>query len=85
MRLPILLNVLRRVAVLCVVAFCIGWVLHKIEAKLHSSGEPAGFVHGTLHGALMPLAMPNLLVGSDVTIYAEKIPGALTSSVTRWA
>jgi hypothetical protein len=30
---------------------------------------PAGFGRGVLHGALMPAAMPNLLVGRNVTIY----------------
>jgi hypothetical protein len=32
---------------------------------------PAGFTYGLLHGAIMPMAMPALLAGQDVTIYAE--------------
>ncbi|MBA4147422.1 MAG: hypothetical protein H0X66_04850 [Verrucomicrobia bacterium] len=69
------MGLLRRVVTLCLIAVCIGWTLHKIEAHLHASDKPAGFVHGMLHGALMPLALPNLLVGNDVSIYADTNTG----------
>jgi len=36
---------------------------------------PAGFARGMVHGALMPCALPNLLVGNDVTIYAAENTG----------
>jgi hypothetical protein len=36
---------------------------------------PAGFARGVAHGALMPCALPNLLAGNDVTIYAENNTG----------
>ena len=39
-----------------------------VSASAHVPG-PAGFGRGVLHGALMPCAMPNLLIGHDVTIY----------------
>lgn len=32
--------------------------------------DQAGFAMGMLHGAMMPAAMPNLLAGVDVPIYA---------------
>lgn len=35
----------------------------------------AGFWYGTLHGALMPMALPALLAGQDVPIYAERNTG----------
>jgi len=39
------------------------------------STRPAGFSRGMLQGALMPMAMPNLLIGSDVIIYAQNNTG----------
>ena len=46
-------------------------------AKLSNRPDsgPAGFGRGVLHGALMPGALPNLLVGKDVTIYAPNNTG----------
>jgi hypothetical protein len=34
-----------------------------------------GFGFGALHGALMPMALPGLLVGQDVEIYASNNSG----------
>jgi hypothetical protein len=34
-----------------------------------------GFAHGLLHGAIMPMALPALLAGRDVVIYAERNTG----------
>jgi hypothetical protein len=39
--------------------------------------QPAGFNRGLLHGILMPIALPNLLVGNDVPIYAAHNTGRL--------
>jgi hypothetical protein len=64
------LRVLRTVASILVLAFIIGWVLQRSAEALNRSNERAGFGRGVLHGALMPLAFPNLLVGKDVPIYA---------------
>lgn len=41
----------------------------------HATAEPAGFARGVLHGALMPMALPALLAGQDVPIYAEANTG----------
>jgi hypothetical protein len=38
---------------------------------------PSGFAYGMLHGAIMPMALPALLAGQDVTIYAESNTGRL--------
>jgi hypothetical protein len=68
-------RVLTRVLQALLAAFLIGWGL-KHAAEMTSKGDrPAGFAHGLLHGALMPLALPNLLVGNDVTIYAPNNTG----------
>ena len=66
---------LRRIITFLIVAFCFGFVLRHTSAALAKSPEPAGFLRGTLQGALMPVALPNLLIGNDVTIYAANNTG----------
>jgi len=44
-------------------------------ARFYPRTGPAGFWHGTLHGALMPMALPALLAGRDVPIYADPNTG----------
>ena len=58
-----------------ITAFLVGCVVHFAASRLHDDGKPAGFVRGMVHGAMMPMAMPNLIVGNDVPIYAEKNTG----------
>ena len=48
---------------------------YRISAQLERSAEPAGFRRGLLQGALMPMAMPNLVVGKDIVIYAQRNTG----------
>jgi len=38
---------------------------------------PAGFGHGVLHGALMPMALPSLLMGMNVEIFSANQTGRL--------
>jgi len=52
-------------------------VVHRSAQRLDRNPEPAGFGRGVLHGALMPLALPNLLLGIDVNIYAANNTGRL--------
>jgi hypothetical protein len=52
---------------------CVTGLLAKLSNRPESG--PAGFGRGVLHGALMPGALPNLLVGRDVTIYAPNNTG----------
>ncbi len=60
-----------RLAVYVVLAFAIGALLNRVAASLERSARPAGFTRGVLQGALMPMALPNLLVGRDVAIYSQ--------------
>jgi len=69
------LRALSRVAIFLVLAFCIGAVLNRVAASLEKSATPAGFERGMLQGALMPMALPNLLVGRDITIYSQNNVG----------
>jgi hypothetical protein len=68
-------NVLYRVAFIIALAFSIGLLLNKISAHYESDNRPAGLFRGMLQGALMPMSMPNLLLGKDVIIYSEKNTG----------
>jgi hypothetical protein len=70
-----LVTVLRRLALLVALGFAIGWVLNHAEAALEKRQEPAGFLRGLVQGALMPITMPNLILGHDVAIYAANNTG----------
>jgi hypothetical protein len=72
---PLYRKLLVRILVLLVAANCIGLVLHYSQRFTQAAGRQAGFGRGMLHGALMPLALPNLLVGQDVDIYARQNTG----------
>src|SRR5258706_3480578 len=64
-----------RLGCLLAVAACIGGGLNLSAARLERDARPAGFARGLVQGALMPLAMPNLLMGNDVVIYASHNTG----------
>lgn len=65
-----------RLLVSIAVAIAVGGTLHWTLKKLERHDDrPAGFGQGMVHGALMPLALPNLLVGDDVTIYSTNNTG----------
>jgi hypothetical protein len=65
------------IQIVCVfaIAVVVGAGLNHAAAVFERSGRQAGFGQGVLQGALMPMAMPSLLVGRDVKIYAENNTG----------
>ena len=64
-----------RLLIFAAMASGVIWIIHRSSESFDRSAAPAGFTRGMLHGALMPLAWPNLLLGSDVTIYAARNTG----------
>jgi hypothetical protein len=68
-------GILRRIATFLAVALCIGVFMRFMSGRLQQNTGPAGFRQGVLQGALMPCALPNLLVGNDVIIYAANNTG----------
>lgn len=64
-----------QIACIFLIAVIVGAALNRAAAALQRSGRQAGFGQGMLQGALMPMAMPSLLLGRDVTIYAENNTG----------
>lgn len=45
--------------------------------RFYRPAEPAGFKMGVLHGTLMPAALPALLMGKNLPIYASSNEGRL--------
>ncbi len=70
-----LLQILLRTLTVAVVAVSLGWMVQRCSASLDRDAAPAGFARGMLHGAIMPMAMPNLIIGQEVTIYAPNNTG----------
>jgi len=68
-------KILRRIGGVLLLAFLVGVALNRISISLERSARPAGFARGIFQGALMPMSMPNLLVGNNVTIYSERNTG----------
>ena len=64
-----------RLLIIFLIAFVVGWLLNRTEAALEKNQQPAGFGRGMLQGALMPMSMPNLFVGHDITIYSVNNTG----------
>lgn len=73
----LLQRIVARLVVIAVVGGFFFWVVQRSSARLDAGTEPAGLARGLLHGALMPLALPNLLIGRDPTIYAPNNTGRL--------
>jgi hypothetical protein len=64
-----------RLALFLFMAALIGATLNRVSSSLEGGTRPAGFARGVLQGALMPMSLPNLLVGRDVTIYSQNNTG----------
>lgn len=67
--------ILRRIIMIVAFAALVGVVMQHLSAAMERRPQPAGFVRGVLQGALMPCALPNLLVGRDVNIYSQNNTG----------
>jgi len=73
---PIPLSKLLRRAVTTLLAVAVvGWLVQRATSAMDRSESPAGFGSGLIQGALMPAALPNLVVGRDVVIYAADNTG----------
>src|SRR5690348_13292871 len=68
-------KVAKRIITFLIVATCVGFFIRHMSRTFSRSTEPAGFVRGMVQGALMPGALPNLLLGNDVSIYAPNNTG----------
>lgn len=69
------LRIAVRLVIFLAAAWCVGALLNRATASANANPAPAGFGRGVLHGAMMPLALPGLALGKDVSIYAERNTG----------
>lgn len=58
-----------------IMAVVLGWLYSWAAPRAYPSDRPLGFVHGMMHGAFMPMALPALVMGHDVMIYAPNNTG----------
>jgi hypothetical protein len=65
----------RKVITLAVVTVVFGWFYGWASPWAFPKSQPADFKYGVLHGALMPLSLPTLLIGKDVPIYDSENTG----------
>jgi hypothetical protein len=66
---------LRKALTLAIVTLVFGWFYGWASPWAFPKNQSAGFKYGVLHGALMPLSLPALLMGKDVSIYASDNTG----------
>jgi hypothetical protein len=65
-----LTTLLRKAVTLVVVGFLFGMLYDWAGRWAYPADRPVGFNYGVLHGAMMPISLPTLVMGKDVTIYA---------------
>ena len=58
-----------------IVAAVFGWVYAWASPLAFPKDARPGFVYGMAHGALMPMALPSLVMGNDVDIFASNNSG----------
>ena len=66
---------LRKIGIFMVLAVVFGWVFAKVSPQMFPREKQSGFAHGLLHGGLMPMALPSLVMGQDVDIFASNNSG----------
>ena len=67
----ILLGVLR----LAIITVLLGWLYAWASPWAYPREGKLGFGYGCVHGALMPMALPSLMMGHDVDIFAANHSG----------
>ncbi len=60
---------------LAVIGVLLGWGYGAVGPRLYPEARVFGPGWGVAHGACMPLALPALVMGRDVPIYAERNTG----------
>ena len=64
-----------KITSLVVAGLVFGLAYNWAAPRFYRPDQTAGFWMGALHGALMPVAAPSLLMGQDVPIYATSNTG----------
>ena len=64
-----------KITILVLLGLTLGCAYDWAVPRIYGLDRVAGFRLGVLHGALMPVALPALLLGKDVPIYAPNNTG----------
>jgi len=67
----------RKAVTLVLIGLFLGFGYEWAAPRFYGPEHAAGFKLGVLHGALMPVALPSLLLGKDVPIYADRNEGRI--------
>jgi hypothetical protein len=70
-------TILTKTVTLVVVGCLFGWVYAWASPLVFPREVNAGLGYGMAHGALMPMALPSLLLGKNVDIYSTNNSGRL--------
>ncbi len=62
---------------LVIVGLLLGWLYAWASPVAYPKDRPLGFGFGFAHGGLMPMALPSLVIGKDVDIFAFNNNGRL--------
>lgn len=65
----------KKLIVFFVTMLLLTWFYGWVAAGAYPKSRTLGFGHGVLHGALMPMALPGLVMGKDVEIFATNNSG----------
>ncbi len=68
---------IKKTVVFVVVAVVMGWLYGWASPRVYPRETRVGFGYGVLHGALMPMALPSLVMGMDVDIFAASNSGRI--------
>lgn len=66
---------LEKIAIFLATSVLLGWFYGWANGKFFPENVRVGFKHGIVHGALMPMALPSLVMGKDVKIYDDDNDG----------
>jgi hypothetical protein len=67
----------QKILTLVIAGLLLGFAYDWAAPRFYRPDPPADFWLGVLHGGLMPVALPSLLFGKDVPIYADHNTGRI--------
>jgi hypothetical protein len=66
---------LKKIVVFAMTIALLSWLYGWASPWAYPKDRALGFRHGALHGALMPMALPSLVTGLNVDIFASNNTG----------
>ncbi len=67
----------KKILLIVVVTVFLGWFYGWASPRVFPRDRALGFGYGMLHGGLMPMALPSLVMGQNVDIFAANNSGRL--------